>query len=37
MHEIEYEIMKNTNENFGMTMEFSKADKPKIQADKASR
>ena len=37
MHEIEYEIMKNRSENFGMTMEFSKADKPKLLADKAGK
>ena len=37
MHEIEYEIMKNTNENFGTTMEFSKTEKPKILADKAGK
>ena len=37
MHEIEYEIMKNKSENFGMTMEFSKADKPRLLADKAGK
>ena len=37
MHEIEYEIMKNRSENFGMTMEFSKADKPKLLADKVGK
>ena len=35
MHEIEYEIMKNKNENFQMTMEFVKEDKPKAKADKS--
>ena len=35
MHEIEYEIMKNKNENFQMTMEFVKEDKPKSKADKS--
>ena len=37
MHEIEYEIMKNQSQNFGMTMEFSKAEKPKLLADKAGK